>query len=273
MNSEKIALVTGGTGSIGLEICKLLSKNGFLLYAGTRKKDEYEKDSIKTIYLDVNNDESVRRAVSSIISKEGRIDILINCAGYAQFGALETLSMEQAKNQFETNFFGVARCIKEVLPLFRKQNQGTIINISSSAGLRGREACGIYSASKFAVEGLSESLWWELRPFNIAVKVVEPSATKGKFQDNMLFGEHRIKEYEGLDDDLKSYFSTATLLEAEDVAKVVLEAVQDKSERFRYQIGSSLEIAKEKLREPALIMKRYPFVKKAIKYAIKKMRL
>ncbi|MEM7819947.1 MAG: SDR family oxidoreductase [Candidatus Aenigmatarchaeota archaeon] len=274
---RKVVLVTGGYGGLGLPTCLQLASKNYIVYAGTRNSKPRKKATIKYIQIDVNNSNSVKKAIDTIIAKEGRIDVLINNAGYCLSGALETISIEQAKKQFETNFFGMVRCIKAVLPYMRKQRSGKIINISSSSGLRGRECASMYCASKFAVEGLSESLYWELKPFGIYVKVIEPSGTLTNFRKNMEFGNIHLKCYEEMHKNLKDYFdnpkSYEWLLRPEEVAKKIVEAVIDDSNVFRYQVGSSIELAKEKLREPRFIMKRYPFIIKAFKFVVKKIKI
>src|SRR4030042_3479132 len=270
MNSKTV-LVTGGSGTIGKAICMKLKENNYNVYAGMRKLKHINK--IKSVYLDVDDDIIVKRAINLIIKNEGKIDVLINCAGFAQYGALETIDMNQIKKQFETNYFGVVRCIKEVIPHFRRQRSGTIINISSSAGLRGRECCSIYASSKFAIEGLSESLNHELKQFNVKVKIVEPSATKGSFKDNMLFGNKKVQCYDYMDEEMENYFDkNENLLEPNEVAKVVKQALEDNSDNFRYQVGSSVQLAKEKLKEPRRIMKKHNYIVKVWKFFIRKLK-
>jgi len=137
--------------------------------------------------MDVDHDNSVRKTVLEIINNKRGIDILINNAGYGLFGALEDLSVDDIKKQFETNLFGAIRTIKEVLPIFRKQRGGIIVNVTSIAGVVGIPAECIYSSSKFALEGLSESISYELQPYGIKVILVEPGVINTNFVPNIRF--------------------------------------------------------------------------------------
>ena len=162
---QKVAVVTGTSSGIGLETAIHLAKNGFKTYAtmrNTNKSDKIKSQSenlpIEILQLDVTDDTSVKNAINTIVEKEGRIDVLVNNAGYGLIGAVEDLSSEEVKNQFDTNVFGPFRTIREVLPTMRKQKSGKIITISSIAGFMGMPIFSAYVSSKFAVEGLTDSL-------------------------------------------------------------------------------------------------------------------
>jgi short-subunit dehydrogenase len=146
-----------------------------------------EKLPLKVLPLDVNNDTSVRNTIHKILDEKKKIDILINNAGYGLFGALEDISIEEVKKQFETNLFGAIRTIKEVLPTMRKQRNGIIINVTSIAGVVGIPAECIYASTKFALEGLSESVSYELQPYGIKVILVEPGVINTNFVPNIKF--------------------------------------------------------------------------------------
>ena len=163
MSNQKIAVVTGTSSGIGLETAIHLAKNGFKMYATMRnlgkseaikQRAQSENVPIEITQLDVNDDESVKIAINNIIEKEGRIDVLVNNAGYALLGAVEDLSSAEVSDQFNTNVLGPYRTVREVLPTMRKQNSGRIITISSIAGFMGMPAGSAYSASKFAVADL-----------------------------------------------------------------------------------------------------------------------
>ena len=192
MADQKVAVVTGTSSGIGLETAIHLAKNGFKTYATMRNlgksdtlKSQSENLPIEILQLDVTDDTSVKNAINTIVEKEGRIDVLVNNAGYGLIGAVEDLSSEEVKNQFDTNVFGPFRTIREVLPTMRKQKSGKIINISSIAGFMGMPIFSAYVSSKFAVEGLTDSLRLEIAPFGIQACVVEPGAIKTSVMENM----------------------------------------------------------------------------------------
>lgn len=194
MESNNVALVTGSSTGIGYETSLALARNGFYTYATMRditKSDAINKIAdqenlpLEILRLDVDNEDSVRETVRRLTDKMKKIDILVNNAGYGLFGALEDISMEEIKRQFETNFFGAVRTIKEVLPTMRKQRSGIIVNITSIAGVVGVPGECIYSSSKFALEGLSESISYELQPYGIKVILIEPGVINTNFVPNI----------------------------------------------------------------------------------------
>lgn len=196
MEKQSIAVVTGSSTGIGFETSLLLARNGFYTYATMRdrlKTDKIEKIAnkenlpLEVLSMDVDNDDSVRNAIHKIIDEKKKIDILVNNAGYGLFGALEDISIEEIKKQFETNLFGAIRTIKEVLPTMREQKNGIIINISSIAGVVGIPAECIYVSTKFALEGLTESISYELQPYGIKVVIIEPGVINTNFVPNIKF--------------------------------------------------------------------------------------
>lgn len=196
MEKQSIAVVTGSSTGIGFETSLLLARNGFYTYATMRdrlKADKIEKIAnkenlpLEVLSMDVDNDDSVRNAIHKIIDEKKKIDILVNNAGYGLFGALEDISIEEIKKQFETNLFGAIRTIKEVLPTMRKQKNGIIINVSSIAGVVGIPAECIYVSTKFALEGLTESISYELQPYGIKVVLIEPGVINTNFVPNIKF--------------------------------------------------------------------------------------
>ena len=185
MNSDRIILITGASSGIGKSCAEYLSKKGFIVF-GTSRNASFPPKDIGGKYpimikMDINDDDSIKNAIEYIIKEFGRIDVLINNAGYGIGGAIEDYTVEKVKEQFETNFFGTFRMCKKVLPLMRKQKNGYIINISSIGGIIGLPYQGIYSASKFAVEGMTEALRMEVRPFGIKIILIEPGDLKTSF--------------------------------------------------------------------------------------------
>src|SRR2546421_8270137 len=175
MASHKpVALVTGASSGIGQATAELLAAHGFTVF-GTSRTPREDKRSYTWLPLDVRSDDSVQTAVQSLLAQAGRIDLLVNNAGYVQFGAIEESSIDDAQAQLDTNLFGVMRMLKAVLPVMRQQGSGRIINISSIIGRIASPYGGLYATSKFALEGLSEALSEEVRPFGVSVSLVEPS--------------------------------------------------------------------------------------------------
>jgi NAD(P)-dependent dehydrogenase (short-subunit alcohol dehydrogenase family) len=174
MAIQPVALVTGSSSGIGAAIASQLARDGYLVFGGSRRMES--PAGVEALTLDVCSDESVRAAVKAILDRTGRLDLLVNNAGQLIAGAIEELTLDQARSQFETNFFGVARTVAAVLPQMRRQRSGKIITLSSLAGLVPVPFWGYYSASKFAVEGYCETLRAELKPFGISVAMIEPGA-------------------------------------------------------------------------------------------------
>ena len=198
--NQKVAVVTGSSTGIGYETSLALANNGYLTYATVRdiqKSKEIERIAhvknipLKIVEMNVDNDNSVKDAIEKITSEYGRIDILVNNAGYGLFGALEDLEMTEIKKQFETNVFGIIRVIQNVLPAMRLHRTGIIVNISSISGLAGIPSQSAYAGTKFAVEGLSESLSYELEPFGIKIVLIEPGVINTEFLQDLVVPTNR----------------------------------------------------------------------------------
>jgi NAD(P)-dependent dehydrogenase (short-subunit alcohol dehydrogenase family) len=210
--TTKVAVVTGSSSGIGYETSLLLARNQFATYATMRnmnKSNEVrdiaskEKIPLNVIQLDVNDDTSVHDAIDTIVKENGRIDVLVNNAGYDLFGPLEESSIDEIKQQFETNVFGVIRTTKAVIPTMRKQGNGIIVNISSVGGTVGLfPFTTAYHASKFAIEGFTESLRQELADFNIHIILIEPGSISSNFAMN-------IKTAKGFDPNKSPYAKMA----------------------------------------------------------------
>lgn len=170
----KVALVTGASSGMGRTCSVHLQKLGFTVYGGSRSMQSLALPGIHCLTLDVDQDDSVQAAVSQVLAREQRLDLLLNCAGFGIAGALEDTSTAEAKAQFETNLFGTLRTCRAVLPHMRAQGSGLIINVSSLGGLIAIPFQGVYSASKFALEGLTECLRMEVAPFGVRVALIQP---------------------------------------------------------------------------------------------------
>src|SRR2546428_7222444 len=179
MAVQKVVLVTGASSGAGQATARLLAQHGYRVFGTSRKPAGVESaPGLEVLELDVRADDSVAACISTVTSRAGRVDVLVNNAGYELAGALEELSMDEARAQFETNFFGVVRMVKSVLPFMHRQKEGRIINVSSLSGLSPIPFMGMYSASKFALEGYTEALRQELKPFGIHVSLIEPAFLK-----------------------------------------------------------------------------------------------
>lgn len=193
--STPVAVVTGSSTGIGFETSLMLARNGYFTYATMRdiqKSKEIERIAqeenlpIRIVEMDVDNDNSVKTTIEKIISERNRIHILVNNAGYGLFGALEDLPMEEIKRQYETNVFGVIRVSQNVLPIMRSQRDGIIINISSVSGLAGIPSQSVYVSTKFALEGLSESLSFEVETYGIKIILIEPGVINTGFVEDLV---------------------------------------------------------------------------------------
>jgi NAD(P)-dependent dehydrogenase (short-subunit alcohol dehydrogenase family) len=181
MPDSKTILVTGASSGIGAAITSRLLQDGHRVLGTGRTGGQKNAAGVELLQLDVRSNDSVKSCVDRFLERMGRIDVLINNAGYLQSGAIEEVTVEEAQAEFETNYFGVVRMIKAVLPIMRGQKSGLIATTSSLAGIVPLPFWGHYNASKFAVEGLMETLRHELRPLGIRVAMVEPGAIKTPF--------------------------------------------------------------------------------------------
>lgn len=227
---KKVILITGCSSGIGFYLARELSKDN-LVVATSRKDIPLLNKNIIKMRLDVTKSPQIKKCFKEIIKKTGQIDVIINNAGYGLIGPLENISLKDAKNQFDTNFFGPLRVIKQAIPLFKKQKFGTIINVSSIAGIIGSRNMSLYCSSKFALEGLSESLYEELKPFNIKVKLIEFGYVK-----ETSFGKNTIKKNYVKSSDIssKKVREETPLLQ---VIETLKEMTNDSTNKFRYIAG------------------------------------
>lgn len=183
---KKVALITGASSGMGKSTANILHSQGYIVYGAARRTDEMndlKAKGINVVSLDLTKDTSIIEAVNTILKKEGRIDILVNNAGYGSYGAVEDVPLDEARRQFEVNLFGMARLTQLVLPAMRKQKSGRIVNISSMGGKVYTPLGAWYHATKHAVEGYSDCLRLELKPFGIDVVIVEPGIIKTPWGD------------------------------------------------------------------------------------------
>jgi NAD(P)-dependent dehydrogenase (short-subunit alcohol dehydrogenase family) len=237
---EQVALVTGASSGIGEATAERLAQAGYKVYGTSRRGAQVGKRSFEMLPLDVTSDESVEAAVGEVIRREGRIDLLVNNAGFgvAPAGAEES-SMEQARSIFETNFFGLVRMTRAVVPHMRRQGNGRIVNIGSVLGFLPMPYGALYAATKHAVEGYSESLDHELRTRGIRVSVIEPAYTKTSFDANFTEPDARLDEYqkarEGVNERVKEIMAAAD--QPGVVADTVLKAASATRPKVRYTAG------------------------------------
>jgi NAD(P)-dependent dehydrogenase (short-subunit alcohol dehydrogenase family) len=197
MPTQRVVIITGASSGVGQCTARLLSQRGDKVFGTSRHPaDAGRIPGVEMVPLDVRTDASVRACIDDVVNRAGRLDVLINNAGYELAGALEELSLEEARAQFETNFFGVVRMVNAVLPLMRQQKRGHIINVSSLTGLTAIPFLGIYSASKFALEGYTEALRQEVKPFNIQVSLTEAGFLRTAMMNHRQVGARRVTEYD-----------------------------------------------------------------------------
>ena len=258
-----VAIVTGSSSGIGFETSLTLARNGFYTYATMRNirksvsiKRMANKEALplEVIQLDVNDDLSVKNAIEEIISEKERIDILVNNAGYGLIGSIEDISLEELKAQFETNLFGVIRVTKQVLPIMRRQKEGgRIINVSSIGGIVGYPFSSAYCSTKFALEGLSESMSYEVEQFGIKVLLIEPAFVISDFHKNakIVIKSYRAANFSPYTQTMNKMFEAYKevieeyKISAEEVAKVILNAAISANPVPRYLVGKYSETMME----------------------------
>ena len=247
---EKVALVTGSSSGIGLETALALARDGYETYASMRdvKKSaelEYaakkENLKIKIIELDVDKEESIISAIKKISSDSGRLDVLVNNAGYGQFGCTEDITLDDFRKQFETNFFSIVKIIQEVSPIMRNQKSGIIVNISSVVGKIGLPGSPAYISTKFALEGLSECLRYELGQFGIKTTLIEPGVIKTNFFNSMKIPESKKDpKYKELTDHILAGLKMMAEMGTppSQVADVIIKAINSDEILPRYIVGT-----------------------------------
>jgi NAD(P)-dependent dehydrogenase (short-subunit alcohol dehydrogenase family) len=246
---RQVAVVTGSSTGIGLETSLVLAKEGFSTYATMRNLDKSaditskaakEDLPLTVLQMNVDDDKSVNDTIEKIINDKGRIDVVVNNAGYALVGAFEETSIMDGRAQMETNFFGTVRVIKAVLPIMRNQRRGIIVNVTSIGGRVAIPFDSFYHASKFALEGLSESLQYEIEPFGVKVVLIEPGAVKSDFWKNLKLNRNiEDSPYRPVIQKLTESFEkmTQNAIPPEQVARIILKAVISDNPDFRNIVG------------------------------------
>jgi NAD(P)-dependent dehydrogenase (short-subunit alcohol dehydrogenase family) len=237
MTNQKVVLVTGASSGIGEATAERLAKAGYKVYGTSRRGTQAGKQSFDMIALDVTSDESVAGAVGEVIRLEGRIDLLVNNAGFsAAPGGAEESSIGQAQSIFDTNFLGIVRMTRAAVPNMRSAGSGRIINIGSVLGFVPMPYGALYAATKHAIEGYSESLDHELRTRGVRVSVIEPGYTKTRFDANLLEADSKLDEYREVRAAVKMRVNEVmeTAEEAGTVAETVLKAASATHPKLRY---------------------------------------
>ncbi len=236
----KVILITGASSGIGKACAEFLAQKGHKVY-GTSRKESGPTPGYEMLKLDVTNPDSVKQAVNALIAKEGRIDVLLNNAGLGLGGAIENFSEEEMHKEMEVVFFGMVRMIKAVLPYMRKEKKGTIINVSSIMGFIALPFQGFYSASKFALEGMSESLRLELRPTGIKVALICP----GDFRTGFTASRQVITAEKSANPYSDQFKTTMAIVEKDEnggsnpriIAKTVNKIINSSNPSFHYLVG------------------------------------
>jgi NAD(P)-dependent dehydrogenase (short-subunit alcohol dehydrogenase family) len=235
-----VVLITGVSSGIGRAVADVFAAKGFEVFGTSRNPQRTEPIAgVELVQLDVADDASVAAAVSTVVQRAGRIDILVNNAGVGVFGAAEETSIAQAQQLFDTNFFGLVRLTREVLPHLRAQGSGRIINIGSVLGFLPSPYGSFYAASKHAVEGYSESLDHETREFGVRVSVVEPGYTNTSFEANATDADSPIDSYAPIREHVKQVIGKAVRAGDDPavVAQAVLKAATSRTPKLRYPAG------------------------------------
>ena len=247
---ERVVLITGASSGIGRACARYLAEHSYRVYGTSRKitgNGPVEDGSVRMIRMDVNDDRSVASGIDQVLRDAGRLDVVANNAGFGIAGAIEETSIEEVRALFETNLFGLLRVCRAVLPKMRGQGSGTIVNISSLAGRIGLPYQGLYSATKFAVEGVTEALRMEVKPFGIKVILIEPGDFRTGFTDNRV---HTAASKE--DSAYQERFQRALKVAESDeesgssperIARLLYRILQDSSPKVRYSTGEASQRA------------------------------
>lgn len=241
---NKVVFITGASSGIGKAIGEFLLNKGFKVYGTSRNPERYPDSKIEMVALDVRNSESIKNAVQFVLEKETKIDVVINNAGVGITGPLEEIPLEEIKNNFETNLFGPIEVMKAVLPSMRMHKSGLIINITSIAGYMGLPFRSVYSASKGALELITEGIRMEVKPFNIHITNVAP----GDFATNIAAGRYHAPLVKGSDYEV-TYGKTLEMMNdhvdggsnPNDMAEAIFSVIQSSSPKVHYKVGAFMQ--------------------------------
>jgi NAD(P)-dependent dehydrogenase (short-subunit alcohol dehydrogenase family) len=241
---SKVILITGGSSGIGKSVGEFLTAKGFKVYGTSRNPDRYKDSKFPIIALDVKDVVTINKAVENVINVEGRLDVVINNAGVGITGPIEETPEEQIQHNFDTNFFGPINVIKAVLPQMRKQNSGLIINITSIAGYMGLPYRGIYSASKGALELITEAFRMELKDFNIKMTNIAPgdfatNIAAGRFHAPVIKGSPYEKAYGSVLKDIDEHVNSGN--DPIEMAEMVLKVINTKNPKIHYKVGAFMQ--------------------------------
>jgi NAD(P)-dependent dehydrogenase (short-subunit alcohol dehydrogenase family) len=259
-NERKVAVVTGSSSGIGYATAFQLARNGYLTFATMRNPEKgsdligaakNEGLPIEVEQLNITDPDSINDFMTRINKTVGRIDVLVNNAGYWLIGALEDLSIREIQDQLDTNLLGTIRVTRQVLPLMRERKSGTIVNVTSALGRFGLPAMSGYVASKFALEGITESLAYEVAPFGIKVILIEPGVVKTKVKDNSVVGRRAIRNDSPYSSMLGSFNAAFNVLwenasTSDQVAATILQAISSPEPKLRYPVGTDVAVWLEK---------------------------
>lgn len=253
----KTVLITGSSSGIGKASVHYFSKNGWKVFASMRNTEDTawceNLNNVIPLSLDVSDLSSIRSCLKSIIREGNTLNALINNAGYGGYGAFELSSPDQRLRMYQVNVFGMMNVIQEVLPHFRKEKSGLIINVSSIGGRMTYPLYSVYHSTKWAVEGFSESLYYELRQLGIQVKIVEPGATKTDFQNRsqVIFKNAEITDYDSYMERLYAKVEAAfyKAMLPEKVADTIFQAATDQTDQLRYPVGNKNSMLVLRLRK------------------------
>jgi len=266
---DKVVLITGASSGIGMHTAKLFQAKSWKV-AATMRDPEKAVDlqkivDVECFRLDVTDVDSIRSAIAQAIDKFGRIDAVVNNAGYGMLGAFESVTVEQIEQQFQTNIFGMMNVCREILPYFREQERGLIINVGSLIGRVAMPCTSIYASSKWAVEGFSEALQYEVRDFNIRIKLIEPGPIKTEFYGESLEigAKDEARDYYNFNKKALASFRAAGsgAPDGEIVAQAIFNAASDGSRRLRYNVNTKGLLLLRKILPDSLF---FPIVRTAI---------
>ncbi|MEI7769090.1 MAG: SDR family NAD(P)-dependent oxidoreductase [Chloroflexales bacterium] len=255
--SQPVVLLTGASIGLGRVTAEVLSASGFSVFGTSRTPKPDPSRPYAMLPLDVRSDESVAACVQAVLERTGRLDMLINNAGFGLTGAIEEASLDQAKGLFETNFFGAVRMVQAVLPLMREQRRGTIVNVSSIGGIVASPLRGFYSASKHALEGYTEALRHEVKPFGIHVALVEPGVFQSSFDAATQEPARPLGAYAALRQRAGAFFADqiATGADPRAIAHVILRILRDPNPRLRHLVGADARmLALSKRTQPEALL-------------------